>query len=223
MGFKICIQTLLLWMALAVSPAAVLDRIAVTVGNDAITESEVMEEIRITSLLNNEPLDFSAPARRAAAERLVDQYLIRQELAGGNYTSPDAPQTGKLLDDLIKTHYRSRAEFEQKMKEYGVSEDDLKAHLAFQLQAIAFTDLRFNAGTSNEADRAAPAALSRERRFGPATSWRRAWRLRARRLRLSPGRPRPCRLEPQAPLQPQAAEPQGREPPPQRPRAPPRP
>ena len=98
MGFKICIQTVLLFTSLAVSPAAVLDRIAVTVGNDAITESEVMEEIRITSLLNNEPLDFSAPARRAAAERLVDQYLIRQELAGGGQVAPRWPDVAARLD-----------------------------------------------------------------------------------------------------------------------------
>ena len=159
MTHSIRIKILFSWIALASASAAVLDRIAVTVGNDAITGSEVMEEIRITSFLNNEPLDFSAAARRAAAERLVDQYLIRHELAGGSYHAPDAPQARQALADFVKARFQSQAEFEQKMKEYGVAEDDLKAHLLFQLQAIQFTELRFNAAAENEADRTAtPAA-----------------------------------------------------------------
>ena len=125
MTHSIRIKILFSWIALAAASAAVLDRIAVTVGNDAITGSEVMEEIRITSFLNNEPLDFSAAARRAAAERLVDQYLIRHELAGGSYHAPDAPQARQALADFVKARFQSQAEFEQKMKEYGVSEDDL--------------------------------------------------------------------------------------------------
>src|SRR5690348_16406621 len=146
------------WIALEISGAAVLDRIAVTVGKDAITESEVVEEIRVTNFLNNEPLDFSPAARRAAAERLVDQYLIRHELAGGSYSSPDQPQTKQVLADFVKAHFHSRAEFEQKLKQYGITEQDLESHLLFQLQAIQFTDLRFNEAPSNEADRSAPSA-----------------------------------------------------------------
>ena len=145
------------WLALAISPAAVLDRIAVTVGSDAITESEVVEEIRITSFLNNEQLDFSPAARRAAANRLVDQYLIRRELAAGSYSS-DQSKTNRILADFIKAHFPSRPAFEQKLKKYGISEAELESHLRFQLLAIQFTDVRFSGSASNEADRAAPAA-----------------------------------------------------------------
>jgi hypothetical protein len=155
------IKMILPCIALAAASAGVLDRIAVTVGADAITESEVIEEIRITSFLNNEPLDLSGPARRAAADRLVDQYLIRHELAGGSYPAPGKLQGEKVLADFIKSRYPGKAEFEKKLKEYGIDEDDVKSHLLFQLQAIEFTELRFNAGASNgnEADRAvAPAA-----------------------------------------------------------------
>jgi len=135
--------------------AGVLDRIAVTVGNDAITEGEVLEEIRITSFLNGDPLDFSPDARRAAADRLVDQYLIRRELASGGYSAANPAQADKVLADFMKTHFHSRAEYEQKLKHYGVTQDELKAHLLFQLQALQFTDLRFTPAQPNEADRVA--------------------------------------------------------------------
>src|SRR5215831_5564442 len=88
--------------------AAVLDRIAVTVGREAITESEVLEEIRVTNFLNNEPLDLSSDARHAAADRLVDQYLIRHELASGSYSPPDPNQAVKLISKLIKERFQTR-------------------------------------------------------------------------------------------------------------------
>jgi hypothetical protein len=145
--------TILWCVSLMTAPGAVVDRIAVTVGNDAITESEVLEEIRVTQFLNNAPLDFSADARRAAAERLVDQYLIRHELEAGTYPQPDAAQVAAVLQDFEKAHFHSHPEFAQKLKQYGITEDDVKGHLLFQLAALRFTDLRFDAGTQNEADR----------------------------------------------------------------------
>jgi hypothetical protein len=149
------VRIIFVWLAMAAASAGVLDRIAVTVGNDAITEGEVLEEIRITSFLNNEPLDFGPEARRAAAERLVDQYLIRHELAGGGYTAPDPAQAAKVLDDFINTRFHGREEYEKALRKYGIGEEDLKTHLQFQLQAIQFTDLRFTTAPRNEADRSA--------------------------------------------------------------------
>ena len=49
--------------------SAVLDRVAVVVGNNVITESEVGEELRLEQFLAGQPLDFSPQQRRAAADR----------------------------------------------------------------------------------------------------------------------------------------------------------
>ena len=109
-------RIILVWLALTAASAGVLDRIAVTVGNDAITEGEVLEEIRITTFLNNEPPDLGPAARRAAAERLVDQYLIRHELASGGYAAPDAVQVDRLVEELVKTRFHGdRAAYERKL------------------------------------------------------------------------------------------------------------
>lgn len=138
--------------------AAVVDRIAVTVGQDAITESEVRDEIRVAAFFNNEPLDFSPSARRSAAERLVDQYLIRRELATGTYPPIDPARGEQLVRDFEKQHFRSRADMEQKLQQYGLTVDDLKEHLLFQAAAVQFTDLRFASEPRNEADRTVPGA-----------------------------------------------------------------
>jgi len=152
------IRIILASILMTAATAAVLDRIAVTVNYDAITEGEVIEEIRVTDFINNQPLDFSLEARRAAAERLVDQYLIRHEIEAGSTPQPDARQADKVLQDFIRAHYRSRAEFEAKLKQYGIAENQLKEHLLFQVAALQFTELRFNNTSANEADRAAPGA-----------------------------------------------------------------
>lgn len=151
---------LLATLSVSFACAGVVDRIAVTVANEAITESEVLEEVRVTAFLNNEPVDFSPAAKRAAADRLVDQYLIRRELATGNYPQLDSARADQILRAFEKEHSRSPAEFEQKLKRYGLTAEELKEHLWFQAAAIQFTDLRFSRAQRNEADRTAPEAAS---------------------------------------------------------------
>ncbi len=74
-----------LFCSLAGAQTALLDRLAASVNNKAITEDEVIEEIRVTAFLNRQEPDFSPDARRAATERLIDQYLVRQEIDIGGY------------------------------------------------------------------------------------------------------------------------------------------
>src|SRR6476660_4088835 len=62
---------LFLFLASVLCRAEIIDRIAVVVGNRVITESEILREIRLTALLNDEPLDFSAVSKRKTADRLV--------------------------------------------------------------------------------------------------------------------------------------------------------
>jgi len=126
--------------------SVVVDRIAVTVGNEAITESEVLEELRVTSFLDSEPLDFSPASRRAAADRLVDQYLIRHEMSIGHYPQPAKNEAEQMLAKFKKAHFASEAQSQQALKKYGISEAQVKAHLLWQLAALRFTDVRFQPG-----------------------------------------------------------------------------
>ncbi len=133
-------------MAIAVAAtcmamAGVIDRVAVVVGNDVITESEILREVRLTELINGQPVDLSAEKRREAAERLVDQQLIRKEMEIGNYPMP-APQVADAMLRKFKQEYRAALE------KYGVTEAELKEHLLWQLAVMRFTDQRFHILTS---------------------------------------------------------------------------
>ena len=123
--------------------AAVLDRVAVVVGNQVITESEVEEEVRVTAFQNQEPPDFSPEKRREAAERLVDQQLIRNEMEMESYQQPAAGESDVLLAAFRRDHFSSDAQWEQALRKYGITKDELKEHLLWQLAAIRFVDFRF--------------------------------------------------------------------------------
>src|SRR5712692_11432276 len=65
--------------------AEVLDRIAIVVGNTAITKTEVAHEARIAAFINGEAPDLGPAGKRRAAERLVEQELIRREIGLAHY------------------------------------------------------------------------------------------------------------------------------------------
>src|SRR5579885_3367407 len=116
-------------LPLALAHADVVDRIVAAVNNRAIKESQIDRDIRLTDFLNGVPLDESAASKRKAADRLIDQTVIRTELAKGTYPAP------------------SDADYQQALKTYGISEPELKAQIAFQLQVVKFVDLRFAKGS----------------------------------------------------------------------------
>jgi parvulin-like peptidyl-prolyl isomerase len=136
--------TLFLTVALvSATHAAVLDRLAMVVGNQVFTEGEVQDEVRLTQFLNQQPLDLGPEQRRAAAERLVDQQLIRNEMQIGGYPQPSQSEADAMLRNFRQEHYRSIAQFRAALEKYGITEEQLKQHLLWQLAAVRFTDARF--------------------------------------------------------------------------------
>ncbi len=142
---------LLLLSAVQTTPAAVVDRIAVIVGKKVITESEVLQELRLTEFLNQQPLDLGPQQRRAAAERLVDQQLIRNEVEISRSAPPDARQADDMLQRFREEHYPDDAGFRSALAKYGITEELLKQHFLWQLEAMRFTDLRFGGGSPQAA------------------------------------------------------------------------
>src|SRR5581483_7786487 len=48
-----------------------------------------------------------------------------------------------LLRDFIQRHYPSAAEFRAALSRYGITENDLKQRLAWEVTLLRFTDQRF--------------------------------------------------------------------------------
>src|SRR5579872_6141739 len=159
----------LLLVVIAAGMAAVVDRVAVVVGKTVITESEVQQEVRLTAFLNGQPLDLGPQQRRAAAERLVDQQLIRNEMEIGNYPQPSANDADNVLHAFQKEHYPSPEAFQAALQKYGITEELLKQHLAWQFTALHFTDVRFGGAMPSESTGATSADRQATADGSPAT------------------------------------------------------
>ena len=152
-------------VACCLCAAGVIDRVAIVIGKTVITESELIDDLRLTEFINGQPLDLGPLARRDAAEHLVDQELVRREMQEGGFTPPSAAQEEALLRKFRQEHYSSLAAYRAALQKYGVTEEQLKQRLLWQLTAIQFTDLRFrpmqpapSPQSTQSADRAAPGA-----------------------------------------------------------------
>ena len=126
-------------------PAEIIDRIVITVANQVITQSQVDEEIRVTAFLNRDKLDLSADAKKEAANRLIEQALIKREMDLSRYPLPALSDTGESLRTL-KAMYPSEAEFQDALQSYGITPDELSRRLWWQLTLLRFIDYRFRPG-----------------------------------------------------------------------------
>ena len=131
-------RTIAIWLAIWATAGAVplgaviVDRVAITVGNKVITESEIDLRIRLTAFEGDEKPDFSLAARRQAAQRLIEQKLVEREMDVGRYPRV-APEAAKQVTAAAALT----------LKDAGLTPDDLARDLAWQRELLTFLSLRF--------------------------------------------------------------------------------
>lgn len=151
---KVRITCMLFAIAL-ILPAVIIDRIAIVVRNSIIKDSDVNRDIRVTDFLNGRPLNFSASARKEAADRLIAQALIRREIRLGDYPMATLQDADEQLDSLESERFKTQAALDRALERYGLTELDLRTQFQWQLTVLRFIDLRFKPAvmvTDQEAD-----------------------------------------------------------------------
>jgi hypothetical protein len=123
--------------------AVVIDRIAVVVGNTIVKDSDINRDIRVTDFLNDRPLDLGEAARKEAAERLINQALIRREIRIGDYPTASLQQADEQLNRVESTRFKSVSAFDRSLERYGLSELELRTEFQWQLTVLQFIDSRF--------------------------------------------------------------------------------
>jgi hypothetical protein len=138
----LCRHAFWMFVSALAAHATVLDRIAVTVGKQVITESDVILDLRVSAFLDQKPVDLSGEQKRKSADRLVEQTLILKEAEFSRVPLvSDADQANALAQ--VKAQFGSEAEYRAALERYRITEADLTAHLQAGLRAMRFTDLRF--------------------------------------------------------------------------------
>lgn len=135
---------------LALLPALVrgevLDRVAVQVGAQVITESAVRRQLRLEAFIQNREPDLAAETRRKAAERLIDQTLVRRELELNRYPSPPAREVETNVEQIRKARHEDAGAFARSLERYGFSSEELRNEVFYEIALLRFVDFRFSPG-----------------------------------------------------------------------------
>src|SRR5579884_2191521 len=121
--------------------ADIIDRIAVSIGNQVITTDQIDDEIRIAAFLAHEQPKLTAEERKQAAERLIEQTLIKREMDLTHYPVPDVAEADPLVNK-IEAEYPDRETFLNALAHYNINLDKLRRDLWWQLTLLKFTDER---------------------------------------------------------------------------------
>jgi hypothetical protein len=123
--------------------AIIVDRIAIVAGKRIIKESDIENDLKLTAFLNQELVISVLETRKKSANRLLDQIFIAEQLETGVYPSASVEETQQTLNTLIKSRYPSLETYKTSLARYGLSEEELKARLSWQLTVLRFIDTRF--------------------------------------------------------------------------------
>jgi hypothetical protein len=125
--------------------AEIIDRIAIAVGNQVITQGQIDEEIRLTAFLNKTQLDLSPEEKKKAAGRLIEQTLVKREMELSRYPLPDPGEVDVALKS-VKAGYFPEAQYQQALQQYGITEEALRRRLQWQMTLMHFIDFHFRPG-----------------------------------------------------------------------------
>ena len=126
----------------ALARAETIDRLAATVGRQVITDSQVVEAIRVAAFLDGKAADWSAENRTRTLNRLVDQALIKREIEATRFPEGPPDEGTKLLAQLKA----AMKEFDQSLAANRLTEAIVTKHLEWQVEFLRFVEYRFKPG-----------------------------------------------------------------------------
>jgi peptidyl-prolyl cis-trans isomerase SurA len=130
----------------ALAHGDIIDRIAVSVGNRVITQSDVDRALRVAAFQDGVKADFSAARKQAAAEAMIEQKLIQNELENSRYPLPDSAELTPAIEQFKKQHFKNDQDYQMALAEYGITEEDFKEVLLWQRTLLMFVQVRFESG-----------------------------------------------------------------------------
>jgi len=127
--------------------ATTIDRIAAVVGKRVIKQSDIDRDVRVTQFLNQQLPNYSIAIQKKSLERLIDQELIRADMAMAGNTSHLESEAKDLFDQLVRDRFKgSQQQLQGELHGRGLKEQQLLHQLQWQLVVLRFIDQRFRAG-----------------------------------------------------------------------------
>jgi len=134
-----CLVGMAMLFGTATLPAAqqLIDRIAARIENDIILLSDVRELSRYQLFV-----DGKAESDAAILDRLVDQWIVRNEAKAAMFPQPSDEDVDRSLRRL-KRSFSTPEEFEERKKQSGLTDEDILRMLKSQSYLSNYLDSRF--------------------------------------------------------------------------------
>lgn len=123
----------------AAAQAANIDGIAIRIGDDVVTDSEVRQLEDYQQLI-----DGHAESRAQVLQELVDQWIVRTEAAATKFPHPTAGEVSQEFQALVK-QFKSSQEFQERLAHAGLTQDGLRQVIERQLYYVRFLNYKFHA------------------------------------------------------------------------------
>jgi hypothetical protein len=134
-----CVVGMAMLLGTAPLPAAqqLIDRIAARIENDIILLSDVRELSRYQLFV-----DGKAESDAAILDRLVDQWIVRNEAKASMFPQPSDEDVDRSLRRLERS-FSTPEEFEERKKQSGLTDKDILRMLKSQSYLSNYLDTRF--------------------------------------------------------------------------------
>lgn len=128
----------------AAASGEVIDRVAVSFGHEVVTLGAIRRQLRMNAYLNGKPPEDTPEARRAAAERLIDQALVKREMELSRYTPIPMADVRKNVEEYREKLGLTPERFAEVLARYGFSTEEFVNEIYWQATLLRFVQFRFS-------------------------------------------------------------------------------
>ncbi len=129
------------------APQVALDRVVATVDRRVILASDVEQEVAFARLFSGRPAGAGTAAEQSEAlERLIVHQLMQPHIRENVAVGPESKQSLDGVARLRESLHASEMEWSDRLRQAGLSEQDVAAKVAEGLTAERFIETRFRPG-----------------------------------------------------------------------------
>jgi len=135
--------------------AEVLDRIVARVNGHIILESDWEDEQRFEAFMNGRPLAEISPADKdAALHHLVDQELLEEQMRSADFKRASDEEVNQRMAEVRQAYPAAKEEagWNRLLTDYGITAEELKRHLALELDVARLVEARLRPSVTIDQD-----------------------------------------------------------------------